>query len=74
MKIYVAKTLIEGYNHNECHVKLFTDPEKVKNYATQQIEVYADTNGGTASKTLGGNYVMNSSSMRVTIKIEEHEV
>ena len=74
MKIYVAKTLIEGYNHNECNVKLSTDKEKIQKYAAQQIEVYADTNGGTASKTLGGNYVMNSSSMKVTIKIEEHEV
>lgn len=74
MKIYVAKTLIEGYKHNECHVKLFTESTKASDYASEQIEVYADTNGGTASKTLGGNYVMNSSSMRVTIKIEEHEV
>ena len=74
MKIYVAKTLLEGYNHNECKVKLSTDPDEIRNYAQNQIEVYADTNGGTARKTAGGNYVMNSSSLRVTIKIEEHEV
>lgn len=74
MKIYVAKTLIEGYKHNECHVKLSTSLDKIREYAENQVEVYADTNGGTAGKTLSGNYIMNSSSLKVTIKIEEHEV
>ena len=74
MKVYVAKTLVEGYNHNECFVKLSTDLTEIQNYAQNKVEAYADTNGGTTGKTLGGNYVMNSSSMKVTIKIEEHEI
>lgn len=74
MKIYIAKTLIEGHHYNNCNVKLSTDVEEIKRYASNQIEVYADTNAGRVTEKSDLKYVMVSNDLKVTIKIEEQEV
>ena len=74
MKIFVAKTLIEGRRQSNCTVKLFTDFEECRKYASNQIEVYADTNGGTVTLRTDTHYEMCSQDIKVTIRIEEHKV
>jgi hypothetical protein len=74
MKVYVAKILIEGRHYNNCSVKLSTDLNEIKNYATNQIDAFADINGGKVTERTDLRYVMLSNDIKVTIKIEEHEV
>lgn len=74
MKIYIAKTLIEGRHRSQCYVKLSTSKEDIKTYAANQIEVYADTNDGRVTLNSEMKWVMVSNDITVTISIEEQEV
>jgi len=74
MKVYVAKTLIEGYHYNNCNLKLSADLDEIKKYAANQIEVYADTNSGRVVEKSDLKYVMFSNDIKVTIKVETYEV
>lgn len=74
MKVYIAKTLIEGIDLNSCSVEVFETREGANDWASDDIDLYLD--GYEDAEVIKENdfYQMKSGDVCVTIEIEEKDI
>lgn len=73
MKVYIAKTLVES-DINTCSVEVFETREGANDWASDEIDIYAD--GYVDAEVMKENdfYQMTSGDVYVTIEVEEKEI
>lgn len=74
MKVYIAKTLIEGIDLNSCSVEVFETREGANDWASDDLDIYLD--GYEDAEVIKENdfYQMKSGDVCVTIEIEEKDI
>lgn len=72
MKLYVAKTLVEGIDSNSCSVQIFKDFESASKWADEEIDLYGQDYNGNVTERSPKYYAMNAGDVYVTIEVEEH--
>ena len=73
-KIYIAKTLVEDIDLNNCSVEVFESRDSANEWSSKKIDSYAEDYSDPEVIKEEGFYRMMSGDTYVTIEVEEKSI